>query len=590
MAEFCPTLFPEPKSIQFLNGDPLFIPGLTRGMIPRVQGERISSPQVEYQYHSEFTEQSFGIEIRKDVLLIKHCDELGILYAHHIMAQLVCQCSSSLPQLVLFDKPDFSQRGVILDVSRDKIPTMDTLFELIDYWSSLRINQLQFYTEHAFSYQLHHKVWQDYDPLTPEQIRALDYYCKTKGIELIPNQATFGHMEKWLCHPEYTHLAEQTSGFYDQRGDFRPESFGLNPESPDVPKFIAELFDELLPNFSSKTLNINFDETMDLGVDGSKQACETLGEGQVYLNYLTKVLTIASERGMYCQIFSDMLFRYPEILPHLPKELELLNWGYEENHPYDEEHAKLAEFGYPFQVVVSTNTFASVAGRWQAAKIHMRRAAISAKKFGGHGYQISEWGDMGHAQQFSTSLPAYAFGAAVAWGEKQNIDVDIRYVLTTFWGKEYSDLTDTLLQLQDAYSDSGVSTPNCAFYGPFVFDQKSRRHIRRAELKDEQKIRQSIAQLESTEKQVKSANESVLKREILWTIKTMKLASHIAIGYIQNQCREVEDFPASLKRQLVLQVAEIESEYAILWQEKYRLGGCKQSMSRLQYLRQLLSR
>lgn len=95
----------------------------------------------------------------------------------------------------------------------------------------------------------------------------------------------------------------------------------MNPENPDVPKFIAELFDELLPNFSSKTLNINFDETMDLGVDGSKQACETLGEGQVYLNYLTKVLTIASERGMYCQIFSDMLFRYPEILPHLPKEL-----------------------------------------------------------------------------------------------------------------------------------------------------------------------------------------------------------------------------------------------------------------------------
>ncbi|BDU38459.1 family 20 glycosylhydrolase [Vibrio nigripulchritudo] len=588
MADKCPSLFPAPKSLTFEQGE-LFIPGLSKGMIPKVMGERISSPMVEYQMCSDFSDQAFGIQITRQLVLIQYKDESGILYAHHLINQLVDQCASSLPFLTLFDQPDFPQRGIILDVSRDKIPTMDTLFELIDFWSSLRINQLQFYTEHTFAYQQHHTVWQDYDPLTPQQIRALDYYCKTKGIELIPNQATFGHMEKWLCHPEYTYLAEQTSGFYDQRGDFRPESFGLNPVSPDVPGFIADLLDELLPNFSSKTLNINFDETMDLGVDGSKAECESLGQGQVYLNYLNKVLELARQRGMYCQIFSDMLFRYPEILPHLPKELELLNWGYEEDHPYDEEHARLAEFGYPFQVVVSTNTFASVAGRWKSAQVHMRRAAISALKYGGQGYQISEWGDMGHAQQFSFSLPAYVFGAAMAWGEAQHQDIPMSKILGAFWGKEYQSLTGALLEVQDAYLDSGVTTPNCAFYGPFVFDQKSRRHIRRAQLEDTEKMQQSIMSLTEMERKLGGERESTLKSELLWTLKTMKLATEIAIGYAQNQCREVESFPNSLKRKLVRMVADIESEYAILWQEKFRLGGCKQSMARLQYLRQLLS-
>ncbi len=145
------------------------------------------------------------------------------------------------------------------------------------------------------------------------------------------------------------------------------------------------------------------------------------------------------------------------------------------------------------------------------------------------------------------------------------------------------------MTLQDAYLDSGVSTPNCAFYGPFVFDQRSRRHILRAELNNEHSLKQSINQLEIVENQLRSVNKSFLQHELLWTIKTMKLASHIAIGYIQHQCREVENFPESLKRQLDSLAVEIESEYANLWQEKYRIGGCKHSLSRLQYLRKLLS-
>lgn len=587
MADVSPSLFPAPKSITYLTGK--CCTDFSENTIPNQFGSRISSPIVEYQLRLDLDDQAFALRISSELILIQYIDEEGIFYAHQILSQLFAQCGAQLPCLDLVDQPDFPQRGIILDVSRDKIPTMETLFSLIDFWAKLRINQLQFYTEHTFAYQDHHTVWQGYDPLTPEQVQSLDEYCKERGIELIPNQATFGHMEKWLCHSDYHRLAEQTSGFYDQRGDYRPESFGLNPVSPEVPHFIAELLDELLPNFTSKTLNINFDETMDLGVDGSKAACESLGQGQVYLNYLTELLNIAHDRGMYCQIFSDMLFRYPEILPHLPKELELLNWGYEEDHPYDEEHEKLAQFGYPFQVVVSTNTFASVAGRWQAAKVHMRRAARSALKYGGQGYQISEWGDMGHAQQFSTALPAYVFGAAMAWGEAQHQDVDVSQVLAGFWGNAYHVLTDIMLEMQDAYLSSGVVTPNCAFYGPFVFDQKSRRHIRRAQIESPQVMQRSIEQLNEIENRIHQHPDSVLKQELLWTLKVMKLATNIAIGYAIHQCREVEAFPVALKHQLLPLVSEIEAQYTTLWQQKFRLGGCQQSMARLHYLKQLLT-
>lgn len=43
----------------------------------------------------------------------------------------------------------------MLDISRDKVPTMKTLFELVDLMASLKLNEFQLYTEHTFAFQRH---------------------------------------------------------------------------------------------------------------------------------------------------------------------------------------------------------------------------------------------------------------------------------------------------------------------------------------------------------------------------------------------------------------------------------------------------
>ena len=48
--------------------------------------------------------------------------------------------------------PVLPVRGYMLDISRDKVPTMETLFALVDSLAALRYNQLQFYTEHTFAF------------------------------------------------------------------------------------------------------------------------------------------------------------------------------------------------------------------------------------------------------------------------------------------------------------------------------------------------------------------------------------------------------------------------------------------------------
>ena len=54
----------------------------------------------------------------------------------------------------------FSVRAYMLDISRDKVPTMGTLKLLVDLLARFDYNQFQLYTEHTFAYQNHKEVWQ----------------------------------------------------------------------------------------------------------------------------------------------------------------------------------------------------------------------------------------------------------------------------------------------------------------------------------------------------------------------------------------------------------------------------------------------
>jgi N-acetyl-beta-hexosaminidase len=58
---------------------------------------------------------------------------------------LIAAPRSTLDALHILDWPDFPTRGVMLGVSRDKVPTMGTVFELVDLLASWKINQLQLY-------------------------------------------------------------------------------------------------------------------------------------------------------------------------------------------------------------------------------------------------------------------------------------------------------------------------------------------------------------------------------------------------------------------------------------------------------------
>jgi hexosaminidase len=378
--------------------------------------------------------QGYHLHITSAGIRVEAPDEAGIFYACCTLIQLFqvyAQPTRSLPCLEITDWPDYLNRGVMLDISRDKVPSIETMFTLVDMLASWKINQLQLYTEHTFAYQQHPEVWADASPFTGEEIMRLDAFCRQRYIELVPNQNSFGHLEHWLRLPGYKHLAEAPDGF-DFPWGHQDGPFSLCPLEPGSLALLAGLYDELLPHFTSTQLNVGCDETFDLGQGRSKAVCERLGTGRVYLEFLLKIYREVHKRGRRMQFWGDIIMAHPELVPELPKDSLALEWGYEADHPFDEHGAKFAQAGPRFYVCPGTSSWNSIAGRTDNCLGNLANAAQNGLKYSADGYLITDWGDNGHWQTLPVSYLGLAAGAAYSWCFHANHNWDLTQALDLY--------------------------------------------------------------------------------------------------------------------------------------------------------------
>ena len=370
-------------------------------------------------------QQGYLLTILGDGIRLVGHDEAGIFYGAQTLLQIARRhrARGRLPRLVVRDRPDLLHRGVQLDVSRRRIPTMESLKLLVDRLAHLKVNQLQLYTEHTFAYRNHPEVWRGYSPLTGEEVLELDQYCRERFVELVPNQNTFGHMERWLHRPRYEHLAENMPGM--------PIQYYLCPSDRRSLQLVEELLEEFLPHFTSRQAMVGLDEVR-LGAGGRSEAqCEERGSPeQVYLDYLKEVHRIVRRHGRTMMYFADMVVEHG-LVSQAPADAVGLIWGYEEEYPFREHCARYADAGIPFYTVPGTCCHASIGGRTGLAMRNMAAAVASALEFGGSGTLVANWGDGGHWQPLAVTMVGYSYGAGVMWGLEGNRDADVAAALDT---------------------------------------------------------------------------------------------------------------------------------------------------------------
>ena len=368
--------------------------------------------------------QGYKLAVTARGITLDAADEPGAYYGLLTLAQMIRHFGAQVPMCSIADHPDFLRRGVMLDVSRCKVPTMASVKAYVDMLASLKINEFQLYMEHTFAFSAHEVVWHDASPFTAEEVLELDAYCRERYVELVPNFNSFGHFERWLRHPEYKHLAESPDGFEYPWGGRCPYGTVLKPDQRSL-DLIDSLYGEFLPNFTSGFFNVGCDETWELGQGRSKDLCALKGKTRVYLDHLLKIHKLVRKHKRRMMFWGDIILHQPELIRELPKDIVAMDWGYESSHPFAEQAPKFADSGVPFYVCPGTSSWNSITGRTANCLGNLANAAENGLRYGAVGYLNTDWGDGGHHQYVPASYTGIVAGAAYSWAFRANKDVDV---------------------------------------------------------------------------------------------------------------------------------------------------------------------
>lgn len=380
-----------------------------------------------------------------------HPNDLGMKTLAHAYGKAVSRALRLRPSAV-------PTLGYMLDVSRDKVPTMDSLRRIVDVISALGYNQFQLYTEHTFAYQGHETVWKNASPMTAEEIVALDDYCWSRGIELVPNQNSFGHMERWLRHEVYRRLAEAPDCPVNPWGGKAKWPRALCPTDPASTNFLDGLYGQLLPCFRhTKLFNVGCDEVFDLipGVR-SAAAIAARGESAVFLDHFRSLQALSGKHGKRVMYWADHLLRSPGAEGLLPKDAVALVYAYEADDKMDFLAGRAVREGVPFYVAPGTSSWCSLFGRYWNMKLNVAGAFETARRFGAEGCLLCDWGDLGHIQPFLVSLPALVYAADCAHGRPPT-DAEVIEEIDRLTGARCG---EALLILGDLYLRAYDSQPN----------------------------------------------------------------------------------------------------------------------------------
>lgn len=552
-----PVLLPRPR-LMFLDGS----------TVQRGQDEHYTDPSVP--------PEGYRLAICDGgVVSIASADAAGRFYAEQTLRQLEQNYDGEVPVGEIRDWPDLAVRAVMLDISRDKVPTVETLLALIDRLSGWKINQVQLYSEHTFAYSGHEEVWRDSSPFGPEEIHSIDEHCAKRHVELVPNQNCLGHMERWLRHDRYRPLALQPEGF-EFFGTHRDPST-LDPTDAGAFELVRALLAELLPNFQSRRVNVGLDEPWELGEDRVED----------YLDWVHRLRDCTELDGYEMLMWGDIVRGRPELVARIPSDVTICEWGYEADHPFSERAGVFAEADRAFWTCPGTSSWISILGRWTNAHDNILAAADAAVSNGGVGLLNTDWGDLGHLQYLPVSLAPLAYGAATSWCTESNRDLDVATALDMHVFEDPTrSIGSSLLALGDLHRELSAQMVNMSMLAMPLYMPRLVLGKGPAEGLTAEQFEAVTAGLVTCQDRLGRASPGcedgrLVLDELGNAIELVAILCEDGRSRLRDGDGSLESIPEANRAELARRLGVVHARHRELWLRRNRPGGLEDSCSRL---------
>lgn len=375
--------------------------------------------------------EAYELQIDKDNILIKANGLAGAFYAIQTLRQIFKH--DEVPCLYIKDEPDFKYRGFYHDVTRGKIPTVDTLKHLIDEMAYYKLNSLQLYVEHTYEFEETKELIKKTGYLSKEELLELEEYCQEHFVEFIPSLSTFGHLYELLEQEQYQHLRIVKE--FEKKCNFwraRMEHHTIDPLNPESIEVIQSLIDQYYPVFESEYFNICCDETFDLKC----YPTESMDEARLYIDFVKKIIEHVESKNKKVMMWADILLEHPETIEELSEDICFLNWNYDAE-PSEEKIKYLAKKGRKQIVCPGTTTWNRLCENVEVEESNISLMAEYGYKHGAIGVLNTNWGDWGNPCCIELAMYGLVLGAAKSWDVQTKIsDEFYESVNKLLYGKE----------------------------------------------------------------------------------------------------------------------------------------------------------
>jgi hexosaminidase len=525
---------------------------------------------------------AYRLEVRSKGVVISAPTTDGLRHGLQTFCQLATK-SARIANVDIVDQPDFRDRGIMLDVSRGKVPTQKTLEELIDFCSRLRLNILMLYVEHTFDFRRHPEIGKGASPLDANTLLALDGYAADRGVELIPCLQSLGHMERILAIGRYAELAESD------------RLWSLSPSHPGTYALLEDLYDEFLPLFGSKRFNANCDEPFDLGRGQSAKRSPRKSPGRLFADHVQRLHKLSSRHDKQLMVWADFAHRHPDELSRIDQSVVLIDWWYEESFDAD-RLGKLRRKGFEVWASPGTSTWNCLFPRVANSTGNIARWSAAGRKHGATGLLNTDWGDFGHYNALGVSLHSYAWGAQHGWSG----DMDTKSFERAFGRRVFGDDNGKIGRLYRRLGDvheAGFPIANGSALQALYFDALGPsfflQHCKRSALEGSSRKLAPILRSIRDGGFARSEDDFVglARQEIAWAADATRLAVDKGLAAVEyNHWRsQPKSLTASARRRLAQRFDRLAEEQAeqlyglqSLWLARSEISDFESTRKRLQ--------
>ncbi len=281
---------------------------------------------------------------------------------------------------------DFRVKAFHLDM-RIQVMTMPALRAFVQMLHEGGINTLIMEYEGTYPYEKHPLIPNEY-AYTRAEILSFVAFCNQLGVDVIPLQQSFGHVEYILRHSRYRSLSE--------------DPLDLSQVCPlkitEDSLLFTDLYTELASTHTSPYIHIGCDETHLLGhCSECRRMVEKEGVSTLYFDYVRMLCNIVVRLGKRPVLWADMALKYPEAIKSLPKSTVLVDWNYGWRPDRFGDHKKLLESGYEIwgAPAIRSSPDNDYLTEWEKHLDNIRDFVPRARQMGYQGIVLTSWSTSG---------------------------------------------------------------------------------------------------------------------------------------------------------------------------------------------------